>query len=57
MFVKKETVIFEKRRKVWRPTRNSKTLVISLPTTSFLKEGDYVIVKVTARLRLIVEKA
>jgi hypothetical protein len=57
MFVKKERVVFEKRRKVWRPTRTSSTLVISVPDTSFLEEGDYVTVKVTSRLRLIVEKA
>lgn len=51
-----EVVTFTVSRKVWKPSVNSKTLVVSIPPVPFLALGDRVTVKVTSRLRLIVEK-
>lgn len=51
-----EITVLKVKRKVWRPSRTSKTLVISLPSVDFLQEGDKVDVLVTSQKRIIIRK-
>jgi len=50
-----EETILTIERKVWKPSR-TKTLVVSIPDVDFLKEGDEVLISVTADRRLIIRK-
>lgn len=44
------------KRKVWKPTTSSSSLVITLPQVEFLKENDNVEVIVTADKKIIIQK-
>lgn len=44
------------RRKVWKPSTSSTSLVVTLPIIEFLKENDTVKVSVTSDKKLIIEK-
>jgi hypothetical protein len=44
------------RRKVWKPTTSSTSLVVTLPQIEFLKENDEVEVVVTSDKKIIIEK-
>ena len=52
----KNEVILELDRKVWRPSKTSKSLVITLPNVTFLKEGDVLKLKITTDRKIIIEK-
>jgi len=55
--LEEERILLTVDRRVWQPSRSSKTLVVSLPDTTFMAVGDSVKVSVTSRGRIIVEKA
>jgi len=44
------------KRKVWKPTTSSTSLVVTLPQVEFLRENDEVDVKVMADKKIIIEK-
>ncbi|MGC8812621.1 MAG: hypothetical protein ACP5O8_03510 [Candidatus Aenigmatarchaeota archaeon] len=45
------------KRKVWRPTTSSKSLVVTLPQVEFLRENDKVRLLVMPNQKIIIEKA
>jgi len=51
-----ESVILKAKRKVWKPTTSTTSLVVTLPQVDFLKEGDEVEIKVISDKKLIIEK-
>jgi len=44
------------KRKVWKPTTSSTSLVVTLPQVEFLKENDKVTLIVTSNKKVILEK-
>jgi len=44
------------KRKVWKPTTSSTSLVVTLPQVEFLRVNDEVDVKVMADKKIIIEK-
>lgn len=51
-----EEIIIKTKRKVWKPTTSSSSLVVTLPKIEFLKEGDKVTLKITSDKKIIIEK-
>ena len=51
-----ENIILKTKRKVWRPTTSTSSLVVTLPQVDFLREGDEVEIKVTSKGKIIIEK-
>jgi len=51
-----ENIILKTKRKVWKPTTSTSSLVVTLPQVDFLKEGDEVEIEVTSKRRIIVKK-
>ena len=51
-----ENVILKTKRKIWKPTTSTSSLVVTLPQVDFLKEKDEVEIKVTSKGRIIIEK-
>lgn len=50
-------VILKTKRKVWKPSTASTSLVVTLPKEiEFLKEGDAVSLKITSDKKIIIEK-
>ena len=44
------------KRKIWKPSTSSTSLVITLPPVEFLKENDEVKVSITADRKIVIEK-
>ena len=44
------------KRKIWKPSTASTSLVVTLPRVEFLKENDEVEVIITTDKRIIIEK-
>jgi len=44
------------KRKVWKPTTSSTSLVVTLPPVEFLKENDKVNLTVMSDKKIIIEK-
>jgi hypothetical protein len=44
------------KRKVWKPTTSTTSLVVTLPHIEFLKENDEVNIKVMPDKKIIIEK-
>jgi len=52
----KDEILLELKRKVWRPSKTSKSLVVTLPDVAFLKVGDVLKLKITTDRKIIIEK-
>ncbi|MBI5060747.1 MAG: AbrB/MazE/SpoVT family DNA-binding domain-containing protein [Candidatus Aenigmarchaeota archaeon] len=51
-------MILKTKRKIWKPSTASSSLVITIPKEiEFLKEGDEVTLKLTSDKKLVIEKA
>jgi len=44
------------KRKIWKPTTSSTSLVVTLPQVEFLKESDEVKLSITMDKKIILEK-
>lgn len=44
------------KRKVWKPSTSSTSLVVTLPSVEFLKENDEIKISITSDRKLIIEK-
>lgn len=44
------------KRKIWKPTTSSTSLVVTLPQVEFLKENDDIELTVTTDKKIIIEK-
>ena len=52
----KDEIIMEVKRKLWRPSKTSNSIVITIPNVAFFNEGETVKLKVTLDKKIIIEK-
>ena len=51
------SIILKIKRKLWKPSSSTTSLVVTLPKVDFLKEGDEVEINVTSDKKIIIEKS
>lgn len=51
-----QEIILSEKKKVWKPSTSSSSLVVTLPKVNFIKEGDEITAKVTSDRKIIIEK-
>jgi len=52
----KDEILIEVRRKLWRPSKTSNSIVITIPNVKFFNEGEIVNLKVTLNKKVVIEK-